>query len=232
MGKHAAIAVLRRGGLPWIVGRDEAKLAAAAQEISPSNPAGVRTSSVDSTNQEALQKFFGDIPAGSIHHIVTTVGPGAGANTVLGADGFALLKKQFDVKFFAQLSVVSFGAEKIADGGSIVLTSGTLARRPGKGSSALGAANAALEAIVKGLANDLGPRLRVNVVSPGLTDTEMWAGLPEEKRKAMMQHFGSSVPMGRAGTSGDVGEGIAVLLEATYTTGSTLDVDGGAGVRP
>lgn len=172
MGKAAAKAALAAGARIWIVGRDAGRLASAAAEISPSNPAIVQTSSVDAENDQAVQAFFDAIPAGSINHLVVTLGSSAGVSDVLGAAGLAGLKKQFDFKFFGQIRPVSYGADKLADGGSIVLTSGALSRRPGVGSTSLATANAALEAIVKGLANDLGPRLRINCVSPGLTDTD------------------------------------------------------------
>jgi NAD(P)-dependent dehydrogenase (short-subunit alcohol dehydrogenase family) len=142
------------------------------------------------------------------------------------------LRQQFDMKFFAQLSAVSYGAEKLADGGSIVLTTGALAKRPGKGSTALATANAALDNIVKGLANDLGPRLRVNSVSPGLTDTEIWSTLPVTVKEGMLAGFGASIPAGRAGRSDDVGHAIRFLLENDFVTGTVIDVDGGAAIRP
>lgn len=84
---------------------------------------------------------------------------------------------------------------------------------------------------VQGLANDLGPRVRVNCVSPGLTNTEMWSGLPAEKREGMLAGFGAKLPLKRAGESDDVGNAIAMLLCATYTTGLVFDVDGGAAIR-
>jgi NAD(P)-dependent dehydrogenase (short-subunit alcohol dehydrogenase family) len=66
---------------------------------------------------------------------------------------FALLKLRHN-----QLKFNCNNIHQLADGGSIVFCSGALSRRPGKGSTALAAANAALEAAGRGLANDLGPR--------------------------------------------------------------------------
>ena len=233
MGKGAAKAVVSRGGTAWIVGRDEAKLQAAALEISGGADVSpqVKLSSLDVLDTPAVEKFFSAVEQGSIHGIVNTIGASAGASSILGSSGLDGLRRQFDLKFFAQVATISLGAGKLADGGSIVLCSGALSRRPGAGSAALAAANAACEAIVKALANDLGPRLRVNCVSPGLTNTEMWAQMPAERREGMLKGFGASLPLGRAGESDDVGHAIAFLLENTYVTGTTLDVDGGAVIR-
>ena len=181
MGKGAAKAVLACGGTPFLVSRSESKLVAAANELSPDDPSRVKYAAVDCFDDDAVEKFFESQPQGSFHHMVCTIGESAGCSDIRGKEGFRKLKRQFELKFFAQLSPVSFGADKMADGGSIVLTSGALSRRPGMGSSALGSANAAFEAIVKGLANDFGPRIRVNCVSPGLTNTEMWINMPAEK---------------------------------------------------
>ncbi len=231
MGKSAAKFAVRAGATAWITGRDEAKLQAAVAEISPSDPSKVKTFSVDNTNETAVQAFFADIPVGGINHLVATIGNSADCSSIEGAEGLAGLRRQFDWKFFAQVAAVSFGASKIADGGSIVLTSGALAKRPGKGSTALATANAALDAIARGLAHDLGPRLRVNVLSPGLTNTEMWSKVPEDQLKGMLAGFGSAIPLGRAGESDDVGEAIVALLRLNFVTGQVLDCDGGASIR-
>ena len=247
MGKAAAKAVLREGATPWLIGRTQSKLEAAREEVSASDIDSVKISAVNCFVEEEVRQFFDSIPAASFHHLVVTIGESASCSDIRGDAGFAGLKRQFDLKFFAQLLPVSFGVDKIADGGSIVLTSGNffdyiwiisykcnagaLSRRPGKGSTALSTTNAALEAICKGLANDFGPRVRVNCVSPGLTNTEMWSRMPEEKRKGMLEGFGNTLPLKRAGESSDVGEAICFLLTADYTTGTTLDVDGGATIR-
>lgn len=161
-----------------------------------------------------------------------TAGNSNDTKTILGEEGFAKLREQFDIKFFAQLAAVSYGAERLADGGSIVLTTGGLSKRPGKGSTALAVCNGALDNIVKGLANDLGPRLRINSVSPGLVDTEIWASIPADARAGMLAGFGKNVPAGRAGKPEDIGHAIRFLLENGFITGTVLDVDGGATIRP
>lgn len=231
MGKATAKCVLAAGGTPYIIGRTLEKLTLAQQEISPADPSLIKVASVDCFSKSEVSAFFENQAASSYHHIVCTIGASAGCSDIRGPSNFVKLKAQFDNKFFSQLLPVSYGADKIADNGSIVLTSGALARRPEKGSSALGAANAALEAIVKGLANDFGPRVRVNCVSPGLTDTEMWDKMPPERKVAMLEGFASSLPLKRVAESMDIGRGIFFLLTNDYITGATIDIDGGAVIK-
>jgi NAD(P)-dependent dehydrogenase (short-subunit alcohol dehydrogenase family) len=149
MGKAAAAIIFKEGGTPWLIGRSESKLLAAQGEISPSAPDLVKISSVDVMSEDALKAFFDGIKVGSFHHMVLTVGDNARCTDVRGMEGFSGLRMQFDLKFFAQVAPVSFGVDKMADCGSIVFTSGTLSRRPGVGTTAICATNAALEAIVK-----------------------------------------------------------------------------------
>ena len=56
--------------------------------------------------------------------------------------------------------------------------------------------------------------------------------MPAEQREGMLKGYGSALPLERAGESDEVGAAIVFLLTASYTTGATLDVDGGAAIRP
>jgi NAD(P)-dependent dehydrogenase (short-subunit alcohol dehydrogenase family) len=50
--------------------------------------------------------------------------------------------------------------------------------------------------------------MQVVTLSPGLTDTEIWAGMPVDAKKRMLEGFGSRIPAGRAATPDDVGHAI------------------------
>ena len=235
MGKAAAIAAARAGYQVHSAGTNSVKLEKARSEIALASSvpeSNIQYSTVDACSTDSLLAFSQTFTAGTLQHLIVTCGPSTEVSTTLGPEGFAGLRRQFDFKFFAQLGVVSYIAPLLADGGSIVVTTGALAKRPGKGSTALSVANAAIDAAVKGLANDLGPRLRINSLSPGLVDTEIWDGMPPETKAGMLQGFGKAIPTGRAGQPSDIGHAMLFLLENTWVTGTVLDVDGGAAVRP
>jgi len=85
----------------------------------------------------------------------------------------------------------------------------------------------AIDSFTTGLAKEVADEgIRVNAVRPGLIDTDIHAsgGMPD--RAAMLA---PSVPMKRTGTAEEVAHAILWLAssEASYTTGTTLDVTGG-----
>ncbi len=117
------------------------------------------------------------------------------------------------------------------DGGSIVITGsiGSVAAVPGN--VAYAAAKAGLRAVARILAKELLPRrIRVNMVSPGPTDTEIFKRDASAAEIAGVRDMLSGVvPMGRMGTAEEVARAALFLAstEASFINGVDLYVDGG-----
>jgi 3-oxoacyl-[acyl-carrier protein] reductase len=91
------------------------------------------------------------------------------------------------------------------------------------------ASKAGLVGMARAIAREVGSRqITVNVVAPGLVDTDMTTALGEERVAAMA----SQVPLGRAGTVDDVAGVVGFLASdaASYVTGAVVPVDGGLGM--
>ncbi len=113
-------------------------------------------------------------------------------------------------------------------GGSIVLVSSAASRIGSPGEYIdYAATKGAVDTLGLGLAKEVaGERIRVNVVRPGIIDTDFHASGGQPDR---VQRLGPSLPLGRAGTAEEAAAAVLWLLsdEASYCTGSILDVAGG-----
>ena len=137
----------------------------------------------------------------------------------------------FRINAVSPLLISSACAEKLkaspmSIGGAIVAMSDIHAiGRPRRMHAAYAMSKAALTEMVRTLAVDLAPRVRVNAVAPGVV------AFPEsgnESEAEMQARYLSRVPMARAGTVEEAAEAVRWLaLEASYTTGQILRVDGG-----
>jgi 3-oxoacyl-[acyl-carrier protein] reductase len=111
--------------------------------------------------------------------------------------------------------------------GCIIAVSSGLSRQPGVGFCAHTAGKSGLDGFMKALALELGPHgIRVNVVAPGLTETDATAFIPQGAKAAAA----AQLPLRRIGQPGDVAGIIALLAsdEAAYLTGAFLPAGGGA----
>lgn len=89
------------------------------------------------------------------------------------------------------------------------------------------ASKGAVDALTLGLARELGREgVRVNAVRPGLIDTEIHGDSGSADRA---RRLGRATPLGRPGTAAEVAAAVVWLLsdEASYLTGSIVDVSGG-----
>ena len=114
------------------------------------------------------------------------------------------------------------------DGGRIIAMSSLGAQRAMPDYGFIGASKAALEALVRALAQELGPRgIRVNTVSAGVVDTDALAHFPN--REELIADFARRTPAGPVLRPGDVANAVYLLClpEASMINGHTLVVDGG-----
>jgi enoyl-[acyl-carrier protein] reductase III len=120
------------------------------------------------------------------------------------------------------------GVPMMTAGGSIVALSSLGALRAMPGYGFIGASKAALESLVRTLAQELGPRaIRVNTVSAGVVDTDALSYFPN--REELLDNFARRTPLGPRLAPEDVAGAVYLLClpEAGMITGHTLTVDGG-----
>jgi enoyl-[acyl-carrier protein] reductase III len=126
----------------------------------------------------------------------------------------------------ALLQLAQAAAPQMPDGASIVAISSLGAQRVLDNYTLVGTSKAALEALVRYLAVELAPRIRVNAVSGGVVDTDALEHFPNREE---MLAAGASNPVGRMVTPEDIAAAVAFLCsaEADMVRGQTLIVDGG-----
>jgi enoyl-[acyl-carrier protein] reductase III len=118
--------------------------------------------------------------------------------------------------------------EMMPAGGSIVALSSLGAARAMPGYGFIGASKAALESLVRTLAQELGPRgIRVNTVSAGVVDTDALSYFPN--REELLENYAKRTPLGPTLAPEDVAGAVYLLClpESRMITGHTLIVDGG-----
>ena len=248
MGKAAAKACLRAGGRVLLASRDRSRLAAARREILHECPspkkAGfsdshamlldeaskVRTVVLDARDEAAMADFAKTLDDGEYEGLVVSAAGRAPHGAVADLD-VARTREIFDSKFWSAYHAAKHVAPKLRDGGAVCFVAGVLNRRPGVNSAPLACVNGALEGLTRSLALDLGPRLRVNCLSPGFADTERFDHMDAEKKARMLANTADSLHLKRHGTPADMGAAIHYLLTAAFVTGVVLDVDGGHTIR-
>jgi NAD(P)-dependent dehydrogenase (short-subunit alcohol dehydrogenase family) len=163
---------------------------------------------------------------GPMDHLVFTAGSQAPGGPLATLD-LSQARAAFDVKFWGAVAVAQAAAGLIRPGGTLTLTSGFLSRRATPGSLVKTAMNAALEASAKVLAREFAP-VRVNVVSPGLTDTEAHADMAPDARRSMIESAAARLPAGRVAQADDIAAGYLFAIDTPSVTGAVIDIDGGA----
>lgn len=222
MGLALAEQCLEAGAEVVIAGRHHNRLAAARARLG--EPSGLSITETDITEESQVATSFERI--GSLDHIVSTAADLNGAYGMLPELEETALHRAFASKVFGPWLLAKHGAPVLPSHGSITIISGIAGYRPAPRGSIVAPANAALEGLIKALALELAP-IRVNAVSPGWVDTDIWTHVMGEGKDAAMEAMAAKLPAGRIGQPGDIADALMFAMSNGFTTGTVLHCDGG-----
>jgi NAD(P)-dependent dehydrogenase (short-subunit alcohol dehydrogenase family) len=215
LGRATARLFLKEGARVVLVDRNGAALTAARGSLDDVN---VSVVSADATVEADVARVMDAVidRHGRLDVVVANAGTPAVAAPVT----------EFDVDEFDRTVAVhvrgvflacKHGLRVLGDGGSVVIVSGVAGLRADAGMSAYAAAEHAQVGLMRSVAKEAAPRgIRVNTIHPGPVATDVQAAIEQ-------------IPLGRHARPEEVARSVLYLASAqsSFTTGSTLVVDGG-----
>lgn len=229
IGHAVAAELLRRGANVLITARKPEPLEQAAKELRELGHQGeVVALAGNSGDAEARAAAVDRVVSefGSLDILINNTGINPVYGSLMEADLDAV-RKIFDVNVVAALGYVqqAYKAWMRDNGGAIVNVASVAGIRSTGVIAAYGASKSALIRLTDELAWQLGPRIRVNAVAPGVVKTKFADALYSADEEAAARTY----PLKRLGAPEDVARLIGFLVsdEASWITGETIRVDGG-----
>ena len=228
IGLAIAGALVAAGANVVVPSRHQEAADEAARALGP-RASGCAAHAVDADAAKAcvastLERF------GSLDILVNNAGTNAAYGPVVDQD-HGRFAKTFDVNLWAPMlwtSLAWHGWMK-DHGGNVVNTASAAGMIVSPDLGLYGASKAALIHVTKQLALELGPRVRVNAIAPGVVRTRLAEALWKDNEAAVA----ADTPLGRIGEPEDIGAAVAFLASdgASWITGETLLIDGGQMLR-
>jgi NAD(P)-dependent dehydrogenase (short-subunit alcohol dehydrogenase family) len=230
MGRQAAHALVQNGARVVCADVDEDRANDIATEVGNDAVPWVG----DVTTRDSVKRLFDDagkVFGGKLNGFVDIVGIAQYGDLTEIADD--LWDRQFDVNLRHGWLAMQYAAPLIkANGGGTMTFVASVAGNTGAPRhSAYGAAKAALMALIKSAAVELGPHnIRVNAVAPGVVWTPRLSALLGD---AGRERNSQNVPLRRVAQTSDIASALLFFTSdyAAYVSGQTLIVDGGVGAK-
>lgn len=228
IGLAAAKAFSAEGASVFITGRRQEALDAAIKQI------GGRVTAVrgDMADLADIDRLYDVVQQQHAQVDVLFANAGGGEMVALGAITEDHYQRTFDTNVKGVLFTVQKALPLLKDGASIVLTSSTTSISGTPALSVYSATKAAVRNFARNWMLDLKDRhIRVNAISPGVTDT---AGLDElfgggAQAQGTKEYLAGLIPAGRVGEPDEIAKAVLFLAseDASFVNGVELFVDGG-----
>lgn len=241
IGLATAKLFLQAGAAVSICGRDEARLAAAVQDLREQFPEGrLHARCADVTDPAQVRAFAESTQEalGALDVLVNNAGQGRVSTFADTSD--AAWREEYELKLFSLIHPTRAFLPMLerSDAAAIVCVSSLLALQPERHMVATSAARAGALSLVHSMAGEFAPKgIRVNSILIGLVESGQWRrrfAAREDKElsweqwtRALAQRKG--IQLGRLGRPEEAAQAILFLGTSlsSYTTGSTIDVSGG-----
>jgi NAD(P)-dependent dehydrogenase (short-subunit alcohol dehydrogenase family) len=240
IGLATAKLLMIEGARVAICGRNAARLEAAKQQLLEHGTNRVLAEPCDVLDSAAVAAFaakVSDWGGQRIDLLVNNAGEGTFSTFADTSD--AKWREELELKFFSQIFPVRTFRPLLAasDAPAIVAVNSLLSIQPEPHMVCTSAARAGVQNLLKSLATEFAPRIRVNSVLLGLVDSGQWQRRFEarpDKSQSRDDWFGSlarkkGIPLGRLGSPEEPARAIAFLGSpaASYITGTSLEISGG-----
>lgn len=235
IGLETARLLLREGARVAICGRDEERLAAAKAQLG--NVLAHRCDVLDAAQVQGFAAAVSAWSGGVLDLLVNNAGQGRVSTFATTTD--AAWREELELKFFSQIHAIRAFRPLLdqADAPAIVGVNSLLAVQPEAHMVCTSAARAGVQSLLKSLATEFAPRIRVNSILLGLVDSGQWQRRFEAREDAAQTReawFGElarkkGIPLGRLGHPDEPARAILFLgsAAASYVTGAALEVSGG-----
>jgi NAD(P)-dependent dehydrogenase (short-subunit alcohol dehydrogenase family) len=228
IGLATATLFVQEGAKVFITGRRQSAIDAAVKVVGGS-VVGIRS---DISRLAELDELYAHIKDKAGHLDIVFANAGGGEFAALGDISEEHYEKTFASNVKGTLFTVQKALPLLKDGGSVILTSSTTGTTGTQNFSVYSASKAAVRNFARSWILDLKERkIRVNVLSPGATETAGLTGLvPPEHKSGLLEQLAADIPLGRVGDPIEIAKAALFLAsdDSSFVNGIELFADGGS----
>jgi NAD(P)-dependent dehydrogenase (short-subunit alcohol dehydrogenase family) len=242
IGLATARLLLAEGARVAVCGRDAGRLEGARAALADiAGPDAVLAQRCDVLDRDAVEAFAREVGrwgGGRVDLLVNNAGQGRVSTFADTADND--WREELELKFFSQIRPIRAFRPLLdnSDAPAVVGVNSLLAYQPEPHMVCTSAARAGVQSLLKSLATEFAPRIRVNSVLLGLVDSGQWQRRFEARADTSQDRAswfaalarGKGIPLGRLGRPEEPARAILFLgspVAASYVTGASLEVSGG-----